>query len=142
MAPTAPRNFSLVDLIPQPDTFTDKDGSQYDVRPSADFSASDLAMLTRLQKRVSTQATGLQSDDDDASAKAATALDQAVNDLFTLVVPTLPIERRDAVALNMKMAFLNWWQAQQPVVESPKAQKAAPRLIRGRPSRASSDSTD
>jgi hypothetical protein len=139
----APRNFSLIDLIPEPDTFTDRDGSQYEVRSTRDFSATDLARLSRLQKAVQRSAGNLDADDEEESEMAATSLDQAVNHLFGMVVPALPEERRGAIPLNHKMAFLNWWQEQQPTAAPNPARAAkAPRVIRGRRSPDSSNSTD
>ncbi len=113
-----PRNFSLVDLIPEPDTFTDLDGSAYDVRSSRDFSASELARITRLQKRIGLSAETLSDDEQDAALEAAAeTIDQSVSAMFQIVIPGIPAARNAAIPFGHKMGFLRWWQEQQPKPE-------------------------
>lgn len=138
------QNFSLIDLIPEPDTFTDKDGKVYEVKSARDFGAKEIAKLTRLQKqieRASGDLADVTEDDLEAAEQAAAALDQAVDELFGTLVPELPADRRSQIPLNHRMSFLSWWQKQQPQPETDPNPPARLRSIRGRRSPSSSGST-
>ena len=140
------KNFDLASLIPEQDTFTDTDGTQYPVLSAAHFSPRDQAKLQRLRRdmeQAQTKAATLDENDPDQLEPYVDAIEKAVNDTVSLIIPEMQRDRVEAIKFGFKMQFVQWWQSIQPQPEQiPNAQaNAAMRPTRGRRSHASSGST-
>lgn len=123
---TTPKGFSLAEFSPEPMTFTDDgfggDGRVYEVKTLEHLGARDTVQLQRLYERMTNALVGK-----GANGKAinedhlATQLEQTAEDLFKLLIPTLPAERHKAIPFQGKFRFLRWWRTEQtpPASEVP-----------------------
>jgi hypothetical protein len=136
--------FNLADLIPEPMTFRDVDGTAYDAHTPEMFGAVDYARMTRLRTDMSAAFSALQvkQGNPEQAEQLAADLESIADRLIALIVPDLPAERRTAMAFGHKFRFLNWWKEQQQKAASAgEAQAGGAKAIRGRRSPASSAST-
>lgn len=138
-----PATFDLADLVPEPMTMRDMDGTTYDVLGTELFGAVDYARLMRMRTDMAAAFSGLQAKQGDQEAKERTAanLEQLADELIALLVPSLPAERRAAIPFAKKFRFLNWWKEQETKGQPTGESKAVEKVIRGRRSPASSAST-
>lgn len=133
--------FDLVSIVQTPHTFRDRDGRTYEVPTAAMFSTIEIAKVTRLQHALPEAMTALGQKDGDQAA-AVTTLDQIVNEYFQMLVPTMPADRVQALAVGEKAAFIQWWQAEETPKGTPPPNRAAgKRVSRGKRSPASVGST-
>jgi hypothetical protein len=65
------KNFSLVDLISEADTFTDVDGTQYEVSSLDDFGAVERARIRKFQRQLVATEKVLNTSEDDAALTRA-----------------------------------------------------------------------
>lgn len=111
---TTPKGFSLAEFSPEPMTFTDDgfggDGRVYDVKTVQHLGARDTVRMQQLYERMSNALTAAGTDNADA---LATQLEQTADDLFQLLIPTLPAERHGAIPFQGKFRFLTWWRQEQ-----------------------------
>lgn len=152
------RNFSLAAIIPQGLTFTDDgaggDGAQYQVRLPSMFTSYEYARLAELQTSLPEQLAAVANarEQGPESGQVMTLVDQAINEILSLLVPDLPEQRIKAIPLGYKLEFMKWWKGQLPT--QPKAadqiaaaarvgevQGRAPKTRRGKRSPDSSAST-
>ena len=115
-----PQNFSLVDLVPSYDTFTDTDGAVYHVKAATMFSAEDFARLRDLQteiQRIQAQVASQQgvngAIDPEAVVNLLPGMQQAMDGFLRMVVIDIPEERLGHIQLQHKLAFMQWWQTLQ-----------------------------
>jgi hypothetical protein len=117
------KGFSLAEFSPEPMTFTDDgfggDGRVYDAKTLQHLGARDTVRMQQLYERMSNALTA--GGDGDADV-LATQLEQTVDDLFALLIPTLPTERHQAIPFQGKFRFLNWWRSEQ----TPPASQTSP----------------
>lgn len=104
-------NLNFADLIPEPLTYTDEDGTIYDVKSGALLSSADIAAIVRLERD---SATALAKD-------TPVEADAALNRILRILVPSLPDERLAAMPLGVKTRIVEWWKDAQP---NPKTQRA------------------
>lgn len=130
-------NYSLADLIPEPHRFTDTDGAVYDVPTAEMFSTANLKRIAQMERELpEVLGTWRQAPD---LQEGVIRLDQLVNDFFQTLVPDMPVERVEAIGINQKVHFIQWWQKEEGAKAPPIPPAAAgQRLIRGRRSPASS----
>lgn len=140
-------NYSLVDLVPQYDTFTDRDEKKtvYNVRTVKMMSAVDLARLLRFQREARVLETvdieKVEPEEVDAMMKTMIT---AVNTFFSLVVLDIPPERIEKLEMNEKLGFMQWWEQRQQEINPPpnrKTRRVAQSSRQKQSSRASSRST-
>ncbi len=113
------KNFSLVDLISEADTFTDVDGVQYEVRSLDDFGAFERARIRKFQRDlVASEKVLNTSENDDALTRAIEEQDRVTNALMQLIVPDMLLDRIAHVKLTRKAAFMKWWNARQEEASS------------------------
>lgn len=105
------KNFNFGELVREPDTFTDVDGKVYEVRSSVDLGAADMARARRVQNQLNSHMDRLEKHPDDE--RAATGIDDAVDQLLSIAIPGMQIERLRAMTLGQKQAILDWWNAAQ-----------------------------
>jgi hypothetical protein len=146
-------SFALSAIVPdvEPLTFRDDrfggDGTVYPVRRKEDFGAVDLASLQRIQsgyvlanKQMRTGKT------QEALENGARDLERHLHDLFSLLIPDMPAERIQAIPMQVKVQFLQWWQAENKEKATAegeaKAPQTQPRVPRGKRSLTSSPVTD
>lgn len=101
-------NFAAI-LAPERHTFTDADGTVYDMLNRADFSITTMAKATRLQKQFPTWKDRLEKNPGDV--KAAESLENAITEMVRLVIPDLPQERLDTYTLGQKQMILDFWNS-------------------------------
>lgn len=119
------RNLNFAKLVPERDTFTDADGKVYEFKTQLDFGVLDLARIQRLQDalRDSLKVLG-ESVFDDASAKR---FEQCADEMVACILPDLPVERRQQMAIGQKAAVVKWWSEKSAeLAPDPKAQTPAP----------------
>ena len=114
------KSFSLADLIPSPLTFEDTafggDGAIHTVKTWDLFSSEDIATLMRFHNDIGVA----------FAANDAAKAERLINQLLSMLIPTLPQERLKAIPVTFKGKFLEWWEAEQPKPEqSPKSKRAA-----------------
>ena len=106
-----PKNLNFASLMPERSTFTDIDGTVYDMISRADFSVVSMAKATRLQKQLPTWIDRLQKNADDE--RAAELLEKGITEMVSIVIIGLPQERLAAMSLGQKQMILDFWNAQQ-----------------------------
>jgi hypothetical protein len=102
-----PKNFSLAGLTPERDTFTDTDGTVYEMLNRDDFSVTTMAKARRIQKQFPEFWERLEEQPDDVAA--AEGLEGALRDLVRMIIPDLPAERLRALTLLQKQSVLDFW---------------------------------
>lgn len=108
-----PKNLDFRTLVPERATFTDIDGTMYEMLSRADFSVVSMAKATRLQKQIPTWIDRLQKNPDDE--RAAEALEKAITEMVGMVIIGFPAERLQAMTLGQKQMVLDFWNTQQAV---------------------------
>lgn len=106
-----PKNFQFSDLVHEPDTFTDADGTVYEVRAATELGAVEMARAQRLQTQFPTWLDRLTKHPEDE--RAAQALEEGIAALVQIAIPGLPPARIAQMALGQKQAILDWWNALQ-----------------------------
>lgn len=110
-------NFSLSSIIPESLTFTDDahdgDGKVYIVRRAAEFNSFDFVAHQRLQADLTDSQLQLGQKDSDA-IETMKVLERVADEFVRLLIPTMPEDRLKTLALVWKMAFIGWWNEQQP----------------------------
>lgn len=106
-----PKNLNFASLVPERSTFTDIDGTVYDMLSRADFSVVSMAKATRLQKQFPMWIDRLQKNPDDE--RAAALLEKGITEMVGMLIVGLPQERLDAMTLGQKQMILDFWNAQQ-----------------------------
>jgi len=106
-----PKNLNFASLMPERATFTDIDGTVYEMVSRADFSAVSMAKATRLQKQLPTWIDRLQKNAEDV--RAAELLEKGITEMVSLAIIGLPQERLDAMTLGQKQMILDFWNEQQ-----------------------------
>jgi len=106
-----PKNLNFASLVPERATFTDIDGTVYEMLSRADFSVVSMAKATRLQKQLPTWIDRLQKNADDE--RAAESLEKGITEMVAMVIIGLPEERLAAMTLGQKQMILDFWNAQQ-----------------------------
>lgn len=106
-----PKNLNFASLVPERATFTDIDGTVYEMLSRADFSVVSMAKATRLQKQFPTWIDRLQKNPEDE--RAAAALEKGVTEMVALVIIGLPEARLQAMTLGQKQMVLDFWNEQQ-----------------------------
>lgn len=111
------KGFSLAEFSPEPMTFTDDgfggDGRIYDVKTLEHLGARDTVQLQRLYERMSNAVVGKGGKQGAHEDQLAVQLEQTADELFTLLIPTLPAERHKAIPFQGKFRFLRWWREEQ-----------------------------
>ena len=108
-----PKNLNFASLMPERATFTDVDGTVYEMLSRADFSVVTMAKATRLQKQLPTWIDRLQKNPEDVHA--AELLEGGISKMVEMVIVGLPQERLDAMTLGQKQMVLDFWNDQQRV---------------------------
>lgn len=106
-----PKNLNFASLMPERATFTDIDGTVYDMISRADFSVVSMAKASRLQKQLPTWVERLQKNTSDE--RAAELLEKGITEMVAMVIVGLPQERLDAMTLGQKQMILDFWNEQQ-----------------------------
>jgi hypothetical protein len=141
------REFSLVDLAPEPLIFTDSafggDGTRHEVRTFVMFSPAEIGMLRRLgieidqlEKSSQTLFTDPASSDD-ALNQAGAQLERAHDTMLRLLMPSLPAERLQKIPFIGKQQIIAWWNSQVKAAQrgapgGPLARSGAPPTRRGK----------
>lgn len=137
--------FSLLDTIPKPHTFRDTDGQVYDVPTARMFGTIQFGRMEYLQAELPAALTEIReagAGDEERMYPAVKRLDQVVNEFFGMLVPSLPLDRVYTIPLPDKIAFINWWKAEEEKAQQPAGEaRAGQRVNRGRRSPASSTRT-
>ena len=137
----AAANFSLASIIPEYDTFTDTDGTVYNVRTIKMLSSFDLAQLTRFQ--TTTEALARPSNGEtptpEVLEQGMVTLTDAVNTFWNMIIPDLAIDRIQAIELAYKLSFMEWWQRRQNEIQpAPPPNRTARRAAQSSSRRSSS----
>lgn len=116
-----PRTFSLAEFFPEPMTFTDDgfggNGKAHDVKTAELMGAQDAVKLQRMYDLVQR----IQANEKMAAEEAAKKLEQTLDQMMRLLIPTLPPVRIGKISFQVKFRFLTWWKAEQ---EKPKGEGA------------------
>ena len=115
--------YSLADLIPEPHTFKDQDGTSYDVPTGEMFSTSELKQLAQLERDMPEALATWKSTPD--LQEGVLHLDSLVNDFFGMLVREMPRERIEQIPINQKVGFIQWWQTQEGAKAPPAPPAAA-----------------
>lgn len=108
------KNFSLVDIVSEADTFTDTDGTRYEVRSIDDFGAYERSRIRKFQRELQATEKILDtSNDDKEMERAVQRQDQTTNELLQMIVPDLSMESIGRIKLTRKASFMKWWNARQ-----------------------------
>lgn len=111
------KNYSLASAVPEQDSFTDRDGTRYDVQGAMDLSEIDYITMNRWQATIEEVQKNAKLEDPEEAARAMTSLLQAVNGFMKILIPGMPETRIGEMKLREKLDFIMWWQAQQPKPE-------------------------
>ena len=106
-----PRNFNLSSLVQEHDTFTDVDGAVHDIRNQADLGITEMARAQKIQSGLPTWMEQLAKNP--SADTIAARIEQAINDLVLIIVPTMGAERVAAMTLGQKQALLDFWSQGQ-----------------------------
>lgn len=110
-----PKNLDFSTLMPERATFTDLDGTVYEMLSRADFSVLSMAKATRLQKQFPAYIERLQKNPGDE--RAAEQLERSITEMVGLVIIGLPEARLTQMTLGQKQMILDFWNAQQQVLQ-------------------------
>lgn len=144
------REFSLLDLAPEPLIFRDEafggDGARHTFRMVADLGLEDAGSLRRIQEELARASAliGKASLGADELDQVARRLGAGIDAMLCLILPSLPVERLAAIPLRGKQAMLERWQAAHPATQEGPALplgRAAPPTRPPRRSRGSSPPT-
>ena len=113
-------NFSLADLIPEVDTFTDMDGDKHEIRSTRTFGAIEYAKLKRFQREIAASQETVNTtkvetlEDENLIVAAVNRQEDAMNEFIGMIIPKMPMDRIKAIELADKLSFMAWWNEQQP----------------------------
>lgn len=125
--------FSLADLIPEPLIFTDTDGTRYEVLRADELSPIAIARQGRIKSRFDQLMQLMQQGQIESEEQAAAALEQTINQLVSMVMPSMAESRVAAIPFKHRMAFITWWKDQnRPPAGEVKADQPARRQNRKR----------
>jgi hypothetical protein len=101
-------NLSLSDLQPKEAlTFTLADGSSINFKQPEDMSSDDVAIMTSLDKRMTTAIERMQKNHKDDNAKQL--LDRTTSHFIRLILPDLPESVLSGFKLGQKTKLVRWW---------------------------------
>ena len=108
------KNFSLSAVVPEADTFTDRNGTQHDVLAGRTFGTLEFARLNKFQRDIAKLDTRMSETDDETEMEAiAKEQETIVNRFVKMVVPSLSEEQFHFIQLFEKIQFMTWWAEQQ-----------------------------
>lgn len=109
---TNTKSMDFSDLLPTRDTFNMPDGQQLEFVSRSEFSAEDLAELSRLQKMVQSGLKAGESKSKREKARGARTLDKALHGLLKCVLPgILETDEYSSMTAGQKLQIVNWWTA-------------------------------
>ena len=88
------------------------DGKVYAVLSGDDLSPHDALHMLQVQNRVHQLTVNVTNASEDDLYQMSGGMLEILDELFALVVPTLPEARRRAVPFPYVMDFIQWWNGQ------------------------------
>lgn len=107
------KSFSFADLIPEPLSYKDDGlpgatGQSYDVQVRELLSTEALVQFMRIERQVRELQLDEGIEDSDAER-----IDALTDQMLAILIPTLPTERRQAIPLQLRLRFMEWWRDEQ-----------------------------
>lgn len=129
--------FSLDELIPDALEVT-LSGKTYECKTARDLGPLEYAKMKRLQRRVTAAGAALERDSDaETEDQAAVTIEEAVDQMFQMLIPELAPDVAGRITFQKKSAMLEWWRKQQPKGEA-SGESQAPNQTQPKRLRASS----
>ncbi|WP_110513746.1 hypothetical protein [Herpetosiphon llansteffanensis] len=124
-----PKEFTLLNLAPEPLVFSDYDGNKYDVLRPNQFGLRSLAIIDRLQTQIAAHQAELAAladvevEDDEHETEyehANQQFEKLLNSFIKAVVPKVTTKVCQHMSLVEKLQFMNWWREETaPKVKAP-----------------------
>ena len=150
MSKTFQLSSDLTSLLPEPLTFRDNafggDGTEYDVLTWEHFGPQQIAVLKRLERRLTANYTILAANVEELEEQqdlevVAEKVENDLNAFLALIIPTMPVQRWPRIPYKWRYDFLQWWNAEQPAPPQAPKVKRPRSTARGRASRDSAQPT-
>lgn len=107
----ARRTLNFQTLVPERDDFEDSNGQKHEFRAKTDFGAVDQARASRIRKDMTAAMDALAANETDEAA--ALRFEQATTEFVHLILPSLPVERLQALSLGQRASIVDWWNKAQ-----------------------------
>ena len=108
-------SLQISSLIPKRDTIDFDGGLTVEIKSWSELHALDMGYLANLQGKATELIDAAHEDGGDLAAQAARVaqLHPILDAHLLYVMPDLPPEKLEPLAINVKQGILNWWRVQR-----------------------------